>query len=171
MPVNKSDKGTHWYILYTAPRAEKKACNELIRHQYEVYLPLVKTLRYWSDRKKWVEMPLFNSYIFVYTSLANYYELLNVDGIVKFVTFEETPAVIKQSEIDLIKTMLTNYSDIEATTEKLEPGTKIKVIAGPMTGQQGELIEYKSKKTVMIELQTIGFSLLVQLPGNIIRPL
>ena len=35
----------------------------------ESYLPLKKVLKQWSDRKKWVEEPLFRSYIFIHADL------------------------------------------------------------------------------------------------------
>jgi len=158
-------------LVYTAPRAEKKVYNELLKRQFSVFLPLQKTLRQWSDRKKWVETPLFNSYIFIHTSLSHYYTLLNIDGIVKFVAFEKVPVTVRQADIDLIKLMVANYSDIEVSDQKLESGTKIKIMAGPLIGQTGELVEYKTKKAVVINIQNIGYSLLVQLPDNIIRPL
>ena len=53
-----------WVALYTNPRAEKKAESNLKETGFEVYLPLRKELHTWSDRKKWVEVPLLKSYIF-----------------------------------------------------------------------------------------------------------
>lgn len=169
MKVNTNDKSKQWYLLYTTPRAEKKVFIELTKHGFEVFLPLQKKLRIWSDRKKWVETPLFNSYIFVNTSLSYYYELLNINGIVKFVALEKVPVVVRQLDIELIQLMIANYEEIEATPKKLESGSKVQIIAGPLRGQIGELVEYKQKKSVMIDIQTIGYSLLVQLPDNIIR--
>ena len=54
-----------WHVIYTAPRAEKKVNERLESQGVETYLPLQKTLRQWSDRKKKVSIPLFNSYVFV----------------------------------------------------------------------------------------------------------
>jgi transcriptional antiterminator RfaH len=55
----------NWFVFYTKSRQEKKVNDLLLRHGFEPYLPLQKVLRQWSDRKKKVEVPLFNSYIFV----------------------------------------------------------------------------------------------------------
>ena len=54
-----------WYAIYTKPRTEKKACEELTCKGISTYLPVVKTLKQWSDRKKWVEKPYFPGYLFV----------------------------------------------------------------------------------------------------------
>jgi transcriptional antiterminator RfaH len=163
------DKKNKWYLLYTVPRAEKKIYADLQKNGYEVFLPLQKKLVQWSDRKKWVESPLFNSYIFIYTSLSNYYELLNTKGIVKFVSFLGVPVEVSQSQIDIVKLMIANYTDIETVIDKFEEGEHVKIIAGPLQNQLGILIEYKSSKRVLVRIENIGFSLLVQLPNNILR--
>ena len=58
-----------WIAVYTKPRHEKTVENELLKKGFEVYLPILKERRKWSDRKKWVEFPLFRSYIFVRTEI------------------------------------------------------------------------------------------------------
>jgi transcription antitermination factor NusG len=158
-----------WYLLYTAPRAEKKVNLELIRRDFITFLPLQKKIVQWSDRKKMVETPLFSSYIFICTSLSYYYELLNIAGIVKFVTFQGQPAELNENQINLIKLMVANYDDVEAVTETFEKGEQIKIIAGPLQNQIGELIEYKTSKKVLVKIENTGFSLIVQLPNNILR--
>ncbi|MES2382046.1 MAG: UpxY family transcription antiterminator [Bacteroidota bacterium] len=158
-----------WYLLYTAPRAEKKVNIELSKKGFTTFLPLQKKLVQWSDRKKWIENPLFNSYIFVFTALSKYYELLNTTGIVKFVSLQGVPVEVSQQQIDLVKLMVSSYQDIEAVEEFIAPGQKIKIIAGPLIGQEGELVEYKSQKRVLIRVNNIGFSILVQVPNNILR--
>jgi transcription antitermination factor NusG len=56
-----------WYALYTKPRAEKLVHQRLIEVEIEAFLPLQKTIRIWSDRKKMIEKPLLSSYVFVKT--------------------------------------------------------------------------------------------------------
>ena len=50
-----------WYALYTRPRNEKKAAELLVEKEFEVYLPLIQKVSQWKDRRKKVDMPLFNS--------------------------------------------------------------------------------------------------------------
>jgi transcription antitermination factor NusG len=158
-----------WYLLYTAPRAEKKVNIELNKRNFVTFLPIQKKIVQWSDRKKTIESPLFSSYIFIFTSLSYYYELLNIPGIVKFVNFQGQPVELKDSQIELIKLMVANYSEIEAVNEIFEKGEAVKIIAGPLQNQIGELIEYKSSKKVMVKIENTGFSLIIQLPNNILR--
>ena len=49
-----------WYAVYTNSRAEKRVSDRLAEMGIETFLPLQKTLRQWSDRKKLVEKPLIS---------------------------------------------------------------------------------------------------------------
>ena len=53
----------NWYAIYTMPRAEKKVYERLVDIGVTSYLPLVTTIRIWSDRKKKVTSPLISSYV------------------------------------------------------------------------------------------------------------
>ena len=69
--MNKEQELKKWIAFYTKPRHEKLVQKELEKKGVQTYLPLLKERRRWSDRKKWVEFPMFKSYIFVKTELKN----------------------------------------------------------------------------------------------------
>lgn len=169
MGLNEVKSEQNWYLLYSAPRAEKKLYNELIKRGFEAYLPLQKTLRQWSDRKKWVEVPLFNSYLFVYTDNKLLNDVAKCNGFVKFVRFENKPVIVQEKIIILIRKILDNYPDVEAVEEKLAAGSLIEIIHGPLTGTQGELIEYKGKNIALIRLDPVLYSLIIQIPDKFIK--
>jgi transcription antitermination factor NusG len=166
---------TKWYLIYTNPRSEKKVEAELLKRGYEVFLPMHKTLKQWSDRKKWVEEPLFKSYIFINTELEKkYYDIKNVSGIVKFVIFEKNPAEVDPREIALVKLMLGDLgvgSALLATAlaQTWEIGEEVEVIAGPLIGTKGKLIYKNGNKFLQIELETMQQTLLVRIPPEFVR--
>ena len=61
----------NWYVIYTKPRSEKKVAERLSEDGVEVYCPMIKTIRQWSDRKKKVLLPMFPGYVFVHVSLMD----------------------------------------------------------------------------------------------------
>ena len=93
----------HWYAVYVKSRAEKKAQIELQQKGIENFLPLQRKLRQWSDRKKWVEMPLIPGYLFVRISRKEYDLTLQSTQVVSFVRFEGTAATIPDNQIDYLK--------------------------------------------------------------------
>ena len=167
---NKKENITCWYLLYTNPRAEKKVALELQKKGFEVFLPLQRTLKVWSDRKKWVEEPLFKSYLFIHTELErNYYQILNTTGIVKIVSFQGTPAKVDQREITLVKLLLGRHSELVESILPAEPlnlGEAVTITAGPLIGTHGKLIATRSGEKMLIELETMQQNLLITIPSN-----
>lgn len=163
---SKPESGYKWYVVYTQPRNEKKCAVYLTEQNIQFYLPLVKTIRQWSDRKKKVEIPLFPSYMFVFISQKEYYDVLNVPGISRYLFFEGKPATIRQKDIDKIKMLLGADIDIDVTTEKFSQGDEVEITYGPMRGIRGEMVSYKNERKVAIKIQQIDFSLLIHVPVN-----
>jgi transcriptional antiterminator RfaH len=155
-----------WYAAYTKPRNEKKVFTRLASTGIEVYLPLQRHLKQWSDRKKMVEEPLFRSYIFVKISQKDYYNVLNTVGVVRYITFEGKAVPIPDNQINIIKQLLEQDLEIEAVEDMLEPGTKVEVKFGSLMGLKGELIEHKGKQKVIVRFDHISHSLLVTLPAQ-----
>ena len=154
-----------WYIIYTNSRAEKKVAERLEKAGYEYYLPLTKKIRKWSDRRKIVEEPLFNSYIFIKTDLHYRYEINQIDGVIKFVSFRKELGVVSEYEINLIKKTLEHDSEsIELESIRYEKGEVITINDGPLTGYKGEVVKYKNVDKLLIRLEGIYQSLVVSIP-------
>src|SRR6478672_10641632 len=90
---------TKWYIIYTFPNLEKRIHAELIRKSIKAYLPLQKVIRKWSDRKKELKIPMFPNYIFINATEKDRGKILNISGILKFISFGGKPAVMSDDEI------------------------------------------------------------------------
>lgn len=153
-----------WYACYTRPRAEKVAAQELLLQGIEHYLPLQRTRRKWSDRMKWVDLPLFRSYIFVHISHEQFNKVLAINSIIRFINFESRAVAIPDSQIETIKLLLNQDVELEITAESLLPGEKVVVQAGPLLGLQGELIEFRGKRKVLIRIGHLSESILVNVP-------
>lgn len=165
MPSEVNTNDATWLILYTKPRFEKKVALRLQEMGVAYFLPLHKTLKQWSDRRKWVEEPLFKSYLFVKHTPARYYDVLNIPGSVKFIHFNGELATIRASKIDEIKLLLSNFSDVDVVQmQHVEPADEVRVIAGPLQGLKGKALAYKGKQVLAVEVEHIGQSLIVQLP-------
>ena len=87
MNLNKNIEDPNWYAIFTKPRSEKKVHQRMLDQQIEAFLPLVKTVRQWSDRKKTVEVPLISSYVFVYLPENDLYKTLPVQGTVNVLKY------------------------------------------------------------------------------------
>jgi transcriptional antiterminator RfaH len=160
-----------WYAAYTNSRAEKKVLKELQKQGIDAYLPLQKKLRQWSDRRKWVEEPLIRCYIFVRIDINNYYQVLNTHGVVRYITFEGKAVPIPENQIEVLRKLVANEADVEVTTENFTAGDKVKVVSGPMHGLEGELVDFRGNRRVMIRIDHIGQQLLVSIPAGFLEKL
>ena len=155
----------NWYALYTHPRAEKRAYALLLEKGIEAYLPLLRRLKQWSDRKKWVEEPLFRSYLFVYITEKEYFEVLNTPGVVRYITFEGKAVPVPQNQVDAIRYYL-NQAGPQALPDPaaLLPGQEVEILRGPLQGIRGELIEVKGRQQVRIQIDALGQYLHLTVP-------
>jgi transcription antitermination factor NusG len=151
-----------WYAAYTFPKFEKKVHLELVRRNIEVYLPLQKVFRQWSDRIKKIEVPLFPNYIFIKTADFERRDLVRIHGISNFVSFESKPAKISDEDIATIKKLESENLEVEHT---LVEGTLVKVIRGPLAGLRGRLYSRKGKFRFGVRIDTIKQSLSVEIPA------
>jgi len=162
--VNSSSvEKQEWFVFYVKSRTEFKADQLLKRDGFESYLPVTRTLKQWSDRKKWVEEPLFKSYIFVKVKKNQLYSVLQTPPIVTYVKFAGEPAIIHQQHIDLIKQLLLNKTEFEVSTEVVKIGESIKIKTGPFIGQSGVVKEIRGKRKLLVSLESINFTLEIEL--------
>ncbi len=160
----------NWYVIYTKSRQEKTLSDKLSAAGYEVYLPLVRKQSQWSDRKKIVEVPLFNSYVFI----KNVYEkekLRDFKGFVGFLVYNKMPARVTAKEIEILKSVIQYGFDISDTgdTNILDKGSKVMVMTGPLKGMTGELVSIADHDWFIINFENFGNSIQVRVPSNILK--
>lgn len=153
-----------WYVLYTKPRNEKKVTSLLMDKGVNVYCPLREEVKQWSDRKKKVSEPVFKSYVFVqlHDYKAENVEVLLTPGAVRFLWWNGKPGVVRNNEIEAIKSFLNDYKDAEITVE-LKTGEHIKVKEGPLKDAEGRVLMIRGNKAIL-HLHTLGLNMTAKLP-------
>lgn len=160
----------YWRVIYVASRQEKKVASRLAALSIRHYLPLSKQLRQWSDRRKWVEFPMFNGYLFVQPEAHQIDQVLTQPGAVNYLYFNKQPARVTPREIEIIKQIeKSGYSaehclEPEAFTE----GETITITQGPLKGFNGLLIRKDNDHYFQILIESIGQGVKVKLPLELI---
>ena len=152
-----------WNVLYTKSKTEKKVFERLFNLGIDVFCPFQRTLKKWSDRKKWVDEPVFKSYIFVKSpdSESQKLEILNTPGVVRFLYWLGQPAQVRQVEIDAIRSFLGQYQSVESVS--FDVGLKLNVNQGVLKGSEGVVL-YQTKHEVVLRIEKLGMSLVARLP-------
>ena len=150
----RKPSSAQWFALYTAARAEKKVGERLEFAGVEYYLPLLRVQRKWSDRVKLVEVPLFNSYVFVKIRSCHLPALNKIEGVVKVLYSNGLPAVVRNCEIELIKEYIQKAGDCELIT-----GDRVEVVCGSFVAEgqpvTGKIVRIK-KNYLYLYIEQLG---------------
>jgi len=153
-----------WYLIYTMPRHEKKVAVKLSQINIISFMPTYKTLRVWKDRKRYVDAPLFPSYIFLYANdLEEYYRALSVEGALYYVKSGKEIAVISETIINNIR-LLAKQENVEVTSDSFMPGRQVMIRNGLLNGFSGEIVEVKGMEKILVRVSLLQKNILVTLP-------
>ena len=143
-----------WYVIYTQSRNEKKVAERLEKIGITAYCPLVTQVRQWSDRKKKVQVPLINSYVFVNLNEKERDNVFQVSGVVRYLFWLGKPAIVRDEEIFALQEGLKHtMSAVEVTG--LQIGDSISIPSGPFHGKEG-IVKQVKKHSLQLVLKELG---------------
>lgn len=145
----------NWYVVYTKPKWEKKVAERLNEIGVITYCPLITKVSQWSDRKKTISVPLFNSYIFVQIEDKHRNRVFEIPGAVRYLFWLGKPATVRHSEIEAIQQWLSTPDMYELTLDEWKKGDKIVLESGPFISQSAVIQEVKQNHYILI-LESMG---------------
>jgi transcription antitermination factor NusG len=101
-----------WYVLYTEPGCEKKVSQILKRKEILHFCPSTKVVRPGKENKVREDL-LFNRYVFVKTLEHSFSKIKGIKGVINFTYRLQLPAVIDDSDINLMKDFLNNHINVK----------------------------------------------------------
>ncbi|MBL7810790.1 MAG: UpxY family transcription antiterminator [Bacteroidetes bacterium] len=160
-----------WKVIYTASRQEKKVVALLQKMNIPCYLPLIKQLRFWSDRKKWVEAPLFHGYVFVKPEPKDRDTVTSLPGVVKFIRHNGSDALVPEKDIALIQNLILKGYNIEESgnLSDFKKGDTVQILQGPLKGITAEVLQSGTEKFILLSFDTISQTVKVFLPQAILK--
>jgi transcription antitermination factor NusG len=160
-----------WFAVHTGYKHEKKVVELLDKKGITAYVPLQKLTRVYTRKKKQVELPLINCYVFVKITKQQYVPVLQTQFIHRFLMIRRNLLAIPEAEIELLRQIVGEAIPVEVDTATLHEGDAVEVIAGQLTGLQGTLIEKRGRKQLVIALKTLGYDLLMEVNPSHVRKL
>jgi transcription antitermination factor NusG len=153
-------KEANWFAVYTRPKWERKVTELLIKKQIKAYCPLNRDFREWGDKRKGTIDPLFSSYVFVYLTEEEQAKVIKTRGVISFIYWLGNPAIISNEEIDTIKRILDEYTDVKLKKTFVNPNEQLKIISNPLMLRKGNVLEVRNN-TVEVLLPSLGQMLVV----------
>jgi len=143
-----------WYVIYTKPKNEKKVTERLQSIGITVYCPMITVVKQWSDRKKKVQVPLLNSYVFVHIEDKNREAVFQISGVVRYLFWLGKPAVVREEEVvalqESLKDTMSSYE-----VRGINVGDNVNIPSGPFQGKEG-IVKQINKNSLQLILKELG---------------
>jgi transcription antitermination factor NusG len=161
---------SHWYAIRTRSRSEKIVRDQLARREIEEYLPVVKRVSQWKDRKKVIEWPLFQGYCFAKFCHEQGLIVLQTPGVVEIVGNGQNPEPIVEEEILALQHVMNHPRPCE-THPYLEEGMFVSVTRGPFEGIKGTLVRKGDGCRLVLSIRLIRQSVAVHIDADDVMPI
>lgn len=155
-----------WRVIYVWPKREKRLKESLDELEVENYLPLINEVRKWSDRMKKIEVPLFSGYLFAKVDPIEMEKILRIPEALKFVSVNgnRTDSVVSDKDIEVLRKL--PEGNPELLNSNFHQGEKVKITNGHFIGQEGILVKNKGGKRLILRVECIRQSVLVDISPN-----
>jgi len=153
-----------WYAVQTGYRCEQRVATGLTVKGFTTYLPLLREVHQWKDRRKLIEVPAFSGYLFLHydPSLRNRVKVLETNGVVRLLGGNHAPSQISEVEIEAVRRTLGSSVPCDRC-DALTPGTLVKVTRGPLAGVQGRLARIKNGLRLIVTISTFSQAISAEL--------
>jgi transcription antitermination factor NusG len=162
------EHNVEWYALRIRHQHEKIAATALSNKDFEVFLPMYESVRWWGRRRKTLAAPLFPGYLFLYATLRRWRDVVTTPGVQGFVQLGNRAAVIPEEEIESVRRVLNTSLNAEPCPF-LYCGDLVRVKSGPLLGMEGLLIRRKTLYRLVLSVEMIGRSVSVEVDSNIVE--
>jgi len=154
------DPNRKWYALYVKSRHEYVTQGELGQKVIETFLPSVKKLRQWKDRRKFIDFPLFPGYLFVYMyeNPEEYINVLRTRGVVRFLSAGmNCPIPVSSEEINTLKLLIESGQHLDVYPH-LKEGNPVRIRRGPLSGAVGIINDRVDRSIFVVNIDMLGRS-------------
>lgn len=162
--------GKSWHAVLTRPRAEKTTAAEICARGLECYLPLVREVHAWSDRRQPVDTPLFPGYLFVRLSSAAEEQLAvqRVSTVARLLGHNNQPEVIPDIEIESVRRVIASGIDFHRIN-MLRAGDRVLVRRGPLRGVEGFFERFGRRGRLVVNIEMLARGLQVEVDSGDVR--
>jgi Transcription antiterminator len=172
LPVpNPATEPRNWYALLTQGRHEKIVAHRLNERGIASFLPLVRQLRRWRNRKIKVELPLFSCYVFAHLQPTNEDRLraLRIDGVFSLVGARGIGTPIPEDQIEAVRRLVERNLPWGAYPF-LKLGQRVRIRSGALDGVEGILVSRNGESSLVVSIDAIEKSLAIRIEGYDVEP-
>lgn len=160
-----------WFAVQTRYRYEQRVASDLTAKGVENYLPVLREVRDWKDRKKTLEAAAFGGYLFVRfeETQRNRVRVLETSGVVKLLGSHNTLEPVPDNEIESLRLSLTSGAPC-TRHPYLATGTLLRIERGPLKGLEGRLVRAANALRLVVCVASVGQAVAVEVAREDVAP-
>jgi transcription antitermination factor NusG len=158
-----------WFALTVHPKHEHLAARGLRSRGFEVYLPLHRSRRRWSDRTKALDTVLFPGYLFCRFDSQDKLRVMVTPSVRGIVRNGRDPIPVDDAEISSIRTLIASGRPIDVCPF-LRVGQHVRISHGPFESVRGVIVRTDDNWRVVVSVDALGCSISVEVDAGQLRP-
>jgi transcriptional antiterminator RfaH len=165
-PATLELDSSEWWVLHTRPRAEKSLARHFLARNLSFFLPLYQ--HQWRNRGRLfrAHMPLFPGYIFLRGDADTRRSALETNQVARTLPVADTAQL--RADLNRVYRMM-QAGMLLAPEEQLLPGATVEIVAGPLAGLEGKIIQRGKQMRFFVEVQLLQQGVSVEIEGWMIR--
>lgn len=165
------ERNARWYVVQTQVNGEAKAAQNLVRQEYEVYLPRYLQRRRHARKVDFAAKPLFPRYMFVAIDMATHRwrSIHSTFGVSRLVCNGDVPASVPDGVVSALKGREDEKGFVSMDTRPaFARGDKVRVLAGAFLDNVGLFNGMADHDRVSILLDMLGRKVRVLLDAELV---
>ena len=158
-----------WFLIYTKPRQEERAKENLESQGFETFLPMIAYEKI-KQPKLYSLKPMFPRYLFTKFNVEknNWVHIKSTRGVSHVITFGDKLTEVPDSVVDFLKTKVDDHNVIKlkVTRPVFQKGDKVVINKGVFQGKEAQFLTTTGKERVRILLKLMNELIITEVPGH-----
>ena len=156
-----------WWVAHTKSRNEKALAHDLMAKNISYFLPMTWRVHRHSERTIKALLPLFTGYLFFCGNENERVELLKTNRVANLIEVKDQESLIHE----LARFDQALRAGASLTPHKyLAKGQWCRVIAGPLLGLEGIILQTKGDTRLLLQINLLGQAASVEIDIDMVEP-
>ena len=164
--VGLGPEESSWYAVHTMARHEKRVAAQFQEKRICTFLPLLKQIHRWSDRRSIVEVPMFGCYAFVrmVQNVEERLKVLRTPGVLGFVGSERQGTPIPDEQIESLRKAING--NVPCLPHPfISSGKRVRIRGGALDGVEGIFVRQDRDQNLIVSVELLQRSVSIRVQG------
>lgn len=157
-----------WWVAHTKSRNEKALAHDLMAKEIQYFLPMTLNIRRHRERTFKSLLPVFSGYLFFCGDDDHRSEVLRTNRVANIIDVVDQWKLV--DELAQIEQALRSGAPL-LPHDYIRKGQWCRVIAGPLMGLEGIVLEIKGITRLVLQIEMLGQATSLEIDVQMIEPI